>query len=78
MDYKESKCNKVVMEDCRLKKTNDKKIDFKMSYTKILTDKGRRYLKLTARNVLINSNMKRISELDKYGEKMLYVKLCNY
>ena len=71
MDYKESKCNKVDMEDCCLKITNDKKIDFKMSYTKILTDKGRRYLKLTARNVLINSNMKRISELDKYGEKLL-------
>ena len=59
------------MEDCRLKKTNDKKIDFKMSHTKMLADKGQRYLKLTARNVFRNPDLKKISELDKYGEKSI-------
>ena len=43
MNYKESKCNKVDMEDGRLKKTNDKKKDCKMSHTKMLTDTGHRY-----------------------------------
>ena len=69
MDYKESKCNNVVMKDCRLKKTNDNKKGFKMSYTKMLADKGQRYLKLTARNVFSNPDMKKICGLDKYGEK---------
>ena len=71
MDYKDSKCNKVVMEDCRLKKTNDNKKGFKMSYTKMLADKRQRYLKLTIRNVFSNPDMKKISELDKYGEKSI-------
>ena len=66
MDNKDLKCNKADMEDCRL---NEKRTDFKMSHTKILTDKGQRYLKLTARNVFCD--MKKKSEFDKHGEKSI-------
>ena len=74
MDYKESKVNKVDMkdtEDCRFKKTNDKKMDFNMFHTKMFTNNGEQFLKLTASNVFSNSYVKKISELDKYGEKLL-------